>query len=272
MTNRKYERPEVKQITKLWVKEYCKHVTERDMGLLQLLPERKLLRRNQIEILYPKFASTDRLNKRLRKLYELHVIDRIFPRVGPGEGSSQQYICLDRAGIILLGIERYNKPITTDVLGNKALPLGWEHRVLINDYECHLVQLMHELGGSILAYESERPHSFGDTILIPDIFCLFKISKRGFMFFIEVDLGTEDIPRLKHKLDLYTQYYLSKSWLQHDWAHIFHIPTFPRVLLFTEEGYQRRLNVLQEHTRDALVEFYFGFHNEFPQAIRRFVE
>ncbi len=33
MTNSKYHRPEVKQVSKQWVRENCKNVTERDKGL-----------------------------------------------------------------------------------------------------------------------------------------------------------------------------------------------------------------------------------------------
>ena len=98
----KYNRPEIKQVTKQWVSENVKNINERDIGLLKLIYEnkRRLLRRDQIQRLYPVFESISVLNRRIRKLYELYVLDRFYPKVGTGEGSSQQHICLDRAGLI----------------------------------------------------------------------------------------------------------------------------------------------------------------------------
>lgn len=264
--NRKYERPEVKQITKQWVKENCKNITERDMSLLRTIYDnkRKLLRRDQLEILCPiPFASTDRLNKRLKTLFKLHIIDKIYPSVGLGEGSSKQYVCLDRAGLILLGIEKYNKPITTDYIGNRSLPLGWEHKVMINEYECYVQQITKALGGSILDYKVEEPIYFNDIKLIPDIFCFLKCNGKGYVFFIEVDMGTEDIPYIKNKLDVYRDLYLSHSWVNTDWCKKFKTPIFPRLMFITENDRPKRVKTLQEYTKESSIRHYFGYHNEF---------
>jgi hypothetical protein len=258
MGNRRYERPEVKQITRQWVRENCHNVTERDLGLLRLLNEKKrrLLRRDQIQALYPEFPSTDFLNKRLNILYRMHVIDKVYPPVGIGKGSSKQHICIDRAGAILLDIDKHNKIIQTDSMGNKTLPLGWEHKVMINDYEIALRNYQ------VIKYDVEEHHPFGDNILIPDIFCLIKHEGKGYLFFIEVDLGTEDIPYVKRKLDSYSQYYMSKAWTRKDWAKIFKTPVFPRVLFLTENGRTKRKKTLEEYTRDSGIRYVVGFHNE----------
>ena len=88
-----YTRPDIKTITKQYAKENYKSITERDMGLIKtfIKNNRRLLRRDQLERLYPAFASADRLNKRLKLLFQKHIIDRIYPPVGLGQGSSQQY-------------------------------------------------------------------------------------------------------------------------------------------------------------------------------------
>src|SRR6185312_61469 len=186
---RKYDRPEVKQITKEWVVQNCMNVTDRDLGLLKLLGSRRLLRRDQVQRLYPEFPSSDYLNKRLSILFRKHLIDRVYPQVPVGMGSSQQHICLDRAGISLLGLENYTKVIRPDDIGNRSLPLGWRHIIKINDYECDIRELE---GVEVLEYDIENPLPYNDTRLIPDIFCFLKSGGRGYLFFIEVDLGTEN--------------------------------------------------------------------------------
>lgn len=262
--SRRYERPVIKQITKQWVKENCKNITDRDIGLLKTIHDnkRKLLRRDQIESLYPCFASTDRLNKRIKALFHMHVIDKIYPPVGIGEGTSKQHICLDRAGLILLDVDKYNKPIETDLQGNRSLHLGWEHKVMLNDYECSIRRIVAELGGEVLQYEVEEPHPYNDSKIIPDILCLIRCNGKGYIFFIEMDLGTEDVPYVKSKLDLYVDYYMSRAWVSKPWAKTFKTPTFPRVLFFTEEGRGKRKTALQDHTKESSIRFRFGSHSE----------
>jgi hypothetical protein len=197
----------------------------------------------------------------------MHIVDKVYPSVGLGEGSSKQHICLDRAGIILLGLEKYNKPINTDREGNRSLPLGWEHKVALNDYECWIRKVVEELGGQITLYEVEEANPYLDSMLKPDVMCLIKYNGKGFLFFIEVDMGTEDVPYIKNKINSYVDYYASKQWTKRQWAKLFKTPTFPRVLFFTENGRTKRINSLEEYTKDMSVRFIFGYHNNFREKL-----
>lgn len=273
MSNRKYYRPEVKQVSKQWVRENCKNITDRDKGLLRLLVDnnRRILRRDQIELLYPAFPSSDYLNKRLKLLYDKHIIDRIYPAVEPGKGSSKQHICLDRAGSILLGLENYNKPITIKN-GIRSLPLGWEHKVKLNDYECLVRKTVEKLGGKVILYHTEKSLSYGDNKIIPDIFFFIKGGNKGYMFFVEVDLGTEDLPYVKKKIDSYVKFYSSKAWMKEKWSSVFNPPTFPRVLFLTENGRTKRVNSLREYTKDMSVRFIFGFHEDLNNLLHKMLK
>lgn len=270
--NRKYERPEIKQVTKQWVRENCTNVTERDMGLLELLADRRILRRDQIQQLYPHFSSSDFLNKRLNILFKKHLIDKIYPTVGLGKGSAKQHICLDRAGMILLDKEGYTKPIRTDKDGNRSLPLGWEHTIMLNEYECQIRDFFNEPHSEIKYYYSETGVHFGDTRLIPDIFFLVKHKGKGYAFFVEVDLGTEDIPYVKKKFDTYVNYYASKRWVGDEWARLFKTPVFPRVLFFTENGRSKRVNTLREYSKDLSVRFFVEEHNNLFKTLYSITE
>jgi hypothetical protein len=266
-TNRKYYRPEVKRITREWVRDNCKHVTERDLGLLRLIYNKRILRRDQIERLYPEFASTDRLNKRLKVLYQKYLIDKVYPDVGLGQGSSKQHVCLDKAGLILLEAEGYNSPIYFNSVGQRSLRQGWEHKVTLNEYECMIREVTNEIGAEVKMYEVEKSHPYLDTKLIPDIFCLIKYKGKGYTFFIEVDLATETVPQLKDKIDSYRDYFLSKSWTKQPFASLFKNPMFPRILLFTEENHTRRVNILEEYTDEWSLRFTYGFHSQFKQKL-----
>jgi len=265
MMKHRYDRPNVKYITKQWVHENCKTITTRDIGLLKLLYEnkRRLLRRDQIERLYPVFESTKVLNRRLKFLFQKHVIDRIYPPVGLNQGSSQQHICLDRAGIILLEIDNYNKPIIYDEFHTRRLPLGWEHKVLINEYEC----VLKNIDGQLIKYIVEDPIPYNDTKLIPDIACVIRHDTKGYNLFLEIDLGTEDIPRVKEKLDNYKHLYLSEAWKSHPICSIFKTKVFPKVLFFTKGV--RRIKTLQEYTKESSIQFRFYLHEQAKDILEK---
>ena len=265
--NRKYERPEVKQITRQWVRENCKNITERDLGLLKIIQQHRIIRRDQLQVLYPEFPSTDFLNKRLKMMYQKHLIDRIYPAVGLGKGSPKQHVCLDRAGAILLDLEKFNKPIQIDQQGVRSLPLGWEHRIALNQYKCSIVEVCKSLDAQLKLCWIERPYVYNDTKIIPDITCLILHKGKGHLFFLEVDLGTEDTLYIKKKTDNYKDYYVSKRWYNEKWAQVFKTPVFPQVLFFTENGRAKRKNALEDYTRDSAVSFMYGFHEHFKSSL-----
>jgi hypothetical protein len=107
----RYARPKI-SFDEDWYKQVDRYVTERDKGLLELIYEKNILKREEIQQYYPVFKSVCVLNRRLKRLYDLHLIDKYY-LPNTGEGSSQQYICLDYGGLIVLGINltQYVKPI-----------------------------------------------------------------------------------------------------------------------------------------------------------------
>jgi len=269
--NNRYNRPEVKQVTKQWVKENCKNVTERDLELLKVIHQHRILRRDQIQRLYPRFPSTDFLNKRLKMLYDKHIIDRVYPPVGIGKGSSKQHVCLDRAGVILLGLDSYNKPISYHK-GQKILPLGWEHRVALNEYECRIREFCRSIGARVVYYKTEKPYAYNDTRIIPDITCVISHMNKGYSFFIEVDLGTEDLPYLKKKIDSYMSYKVSNQWHKEKWSRVFKSPKFPKVLVFTEDGRIKRQLSLQEYAKDVPIKSGIDFHGNLENIMKMIIK
>jgi hypothetical protein len=273
----KLDRPEVKRITKEWVRDNCRSiVTDRDMEILKLLnaKKRRLLRRDQIQALLPGlFPNEDRLQRRLKQLYSYHIIDRICPKVGLGEGSSKQYICLDRAGVILLG-EDYNEhnKMIVDNDGNKSLISGWRHRVAINDYEILVRDIVNGLGGKVLQHKTEKPVPYGNNTVIPDLFFMVHCDGRTSVFFVEVDRGSEDVPFLAKKFDKYRECFRYKQWMKMEWAKAYakaygSVP-FPKVLLFTEDGRSKRVESLRSRSGSTqMLTFIIDYHCNAEETI-----
>jgi hypothetical protein len=260
------------------MQENYQNITNRDKELLNLLisNKRRLLRRDQIQRLYTGFASTDRLNKRLKMLFQKHIIDRIYPTLGPGQGSSKQYICLDRGGYGIIGIEKYNKPIFLDSQGNRCLFSGWRHKVELNECECQLLELMKNIDGSILYYEVEESYEYhnieGETKkIIPDIICILKVQGKGFLLAIEVDMGTEDIPSIKSKIDAYKHWHLSKTWVTTSWSKKFKNPVFPRMVFITDDNI-RRIKTINDYMKDGSIRYKVGYREMFTDLIKEIIK
>lgn len=223
-------------VSKTWVEENSQNLTSRDEGLLKIIHQKRYLKRDQIEILYPHFASTNVLNRRLKTLFEKHFIDRFYPSVRTGEGSSQQYVCLDRAGAVLFDLGPFRKPIRYGPEGERYLPQDWRHHSLIIDAECAIRKEF-----DVVLMEQEERRIFGrDRILIPDILTIVRVQNKGGAFFLEVDMGTEDIGIIREKVERYKQYYWSRAWMREKWVGLFKAPIFPSLIFLNNSSEQRR--------------------------------
>lgn len=283
---KRWERQEVFQISQAWVEENCHRVTDRDVQLGRLLLKRKLLRRDQIEVLHAGFRGLAnpevQINRRLRVLFDSHFIDRVFPNVLPGAGSSQAVIALDRAGAIVLDAQF--KPVIRhqkDRFGNIAriLPINYRHTLGVNDFEVSLVQWCFSNGAEILRwrldFENVRRFSYnGEWSIRPDGFGIVKTPNgKGKAFFFEYDTGTEDVryrtkfKKLTAKFKGYAAYKSSGAWMQEDWAS--KLKEFPVMIFLSED--KRRIEPLRElaatmglnsiinefENRDSIIKFMF---------------
>lgn len=259
---KRWEREEVTQISASWVDENCRHrVTDRDLELGRLLVKRRLLRRDQVEILHPGFRGLSQsaavVNRRLRILFDCHFIDRAFPRVMPGAGSSQAVISIDRAGAHLLD-EPFKRVIKhqKDRLGNieRILPADYKHTLGVNDFECSLVLGSERHGCELLRWRVEhqnlrRFNYNGDQQLRPDGFGIVRLANgKGRAFFVEYDTGSEDIrsrrrfKKLEAKFKAYAAFKSSGAWTQEDWAQS--LKKFPALVFLTED--KKRVEPLRE--------------------------
>lgn len=67
-------------------------------------------------------------NSRLRKLYRLQCINRFFPPIKQGKGSSKAHICLDRAGFKALKLEDFSS------YRYRKLPFNYKHKIAVANF------------------------------------------------------------------------------------------------------------------------------------------
>jgi hypothetical protein len=253
-----YEREEVPTINHDWVSMHCKNITNREMKLLRIINDRRLVRRDHLEIIHEDFRNagdrrTSILNRSIKKLFEKMCIDKVHEEAEYRNGNKPAVLSLDRAGAILLGLDKRFKRriqhndvriIDTKKFIFRELPNNFPHVHGINELEVKTILLGDELGFDIVRWDLEEKNTkmymYNQRyILKPDIFTILRVNKKPFMAFIEYDTGKEDnrnkdkFPVIREKLEKYHYYKLCGSWKRESWAEI--LPFFPILLFVTED-------------------------------------
>ena len=235
------ERPLLGRLTEEYLEEVRRHLTTRDYEILKLLAHYPVMNSEHLRILcpgteklppfYTLAKGQQRLNDRLRVLFDYHLIHKESPILGPGEGSSKQYCWLDRGGIRLLGLNQDHR---------NTLPAHYLHSSLILDLisQFHLLARNKTIQLLYLQFEEHQQ----TWRLIPDLTVLYRQGDRGFLYFIEVDRSEKKERDELEKIRSYRQWQTSALWVKEAWAA--HLPkkVFPVLLYVFEErkSYKRR--------------------------------
>lgn len=252
-----YERVEVTKINHDWVRLNCKNITNREKDLLRIINERKLVRREHLEIIHEGYRNcgtrrTNILNRSIKKLFEKMCIDKVHEVPEFQSGNLPAVLALDRAGAIVIGLDkkfrRRIKHTFKLVNGEKyvfrELPNNYPHIHGINDLEVRTILLSEELGFKISRWDLEEKNAksimFNEKFtIIPDVFMILRIGKKPLSAFIEYDTGMEDhrykdkYPTIREKLEKYYKYKQSGSWKSEKWAKH---TGFPLLLFITEDN------------------------------------
>ena len=271
---RRDEREPVRVITQEWVENNCTNITPRDMEMLKLLAKFPLLSSEHLRILTPGAGGQKpfyelsqgqkRCNERIRVLYDLHCVNKWSPRLPIGEGTSKQYVALDRAGCKLLNIERRVR---------NEIPQDWRHKSMVMDVYCELVVGEREGKWEIKFLEYE-PKQISNAIK-PDVAAIIRKGKRGVFLFIEVDRSEKKESVEKQKLRSYRDWQLSQTWMTESWASLLPRPIFPVILYLFDEskkGWKRRaISLYKEAERIGLYAGFIGY-SEFPHYLNKMLE
>jgi len=190
-------------------------ITERDIDLFQALHLYGVMTRQQIQDCFGWNCVSD-VNRRMRKLFDAGFLDRRFvPRkfgATPAVyliGNEGVKILLEhrRGDVKSINRRRYRfKNISDSFLG---------HELLITEFACLLrsvfrryrdCELREWLCDDQLADKCNVVESGADVLLKPDAFGSYHLHKGLFNIFLEADLGTEPLTRIKKKVELYRSF------------------------------------------------------------------
>jgi hypothetical protein len=245
-----WEREEIKKVTMDYVKTNCK-ITNRERELLQIIKDRKLVRRDMLEIISPHYrhlgsSRTRIMNRSIKKLFKNMCIDKVHESQGYREGNTPAIVSLDRAGSLILGIphrpriKQLNKRVNGIDCIIRQLPINYRHINGVNNIEVETILYLEEECGEIVDWIHEEAVKFHygqeKVVIIPDVIMSLKFSdkhSKTFHAFLEYDTGTESIrykePKIiREKIIKYRQYKNS-----HLWENDYH--SFPIVLFVTED-------------------------------------
>ncbi len=265
-----YERKEVQKVTLDWVKTNCK-LSEREFDLLKIIYERKLVRRDHLEIIsnaYRKLGAnrTILLNKSIRKMFRNMCLDKVHEPQAIGRGNTPCIVSVDKGGSLLLNVpHRKRITHTTYTVNNKDyiyrhLPANFRHINGVNALEVETILFCEENNYNIVNWTHEQRNKvsfmYGEerVIIIPDVLMILEINGKKIAAFIEYDTGSESLrykepPIIKDKIIKYKRYRSSTLWQEADWQRHFDKPVFPMIMLVTED--EKRINFFNRKIKEV---------------------
>lgn len=231
-------------------------LTPRDKDMLLSLYYQRCLTTRQIAEIHYKYNYKGQINhqadliarRRIRKLFDNHIIDRFFIDVG-NEGSSQGHIVLDELGAkVVAGM--LNMPLGeiswTYEMNEARLPY-LKHMIETNNFYIYLLNKARELGHTVTGFRTENHcrHSFkfwGERMICnPDAYGQYWFSEdEGFHFFLEWDNGTMTPQVFQRKHKRYSAFYASGTYepIYGEFPYILTVaPTLERALQLRDAIY-----------------------------------
>lgn len=231
---------------------------DRHLAVLGSLYRLRLLTTNHIQRLHVEdgtFAGRRRRAQALlRRLSDLRLVVPLGRQVGGVRaGSSGTVFGLSGLGLAVLDLPGPYGQRRRTVWQTK--PYFQEHMLAVSDVYVDLVEHCRQAGVDLLDFDAEpqawrRFHGAGGetVVLKPDGYARVGVGEFELSSFIEVDLGTESLPTIRRKCQVFASYWQSGLEQQQT-------GTFPRVcwLVPTERrlhGIAELLSRWHEHTRD----------------------
>lgn len=250
-----FERNEIGRVTNDWVNENVR-LTEREMQLIQIVNDRKLVRRDHLEIICKEYrylteqSRTKVINRSINKLFNCMVLDKAHQKQKIGKGNSPAVVAIDKAGSIILNqphkrrIQHVRKVYKDGEYIFRLLPPNYPHIHMVNDLEVQLILFCEENGYSYKwRLEKDNYYKFlynqEKQLIIPDALMGIKINGKHLFAWIEADTGSEDkrmtkhFPVLQEKLLKYRKFKMSRLWEDE-------FEKFPLLLFITSD--KKRIN------------------------------
>lgn len=280
-----YARNEKNRITKEYVDNYCK-ITDRELRLLKIIHERKMVRRDLLEIISSDYRDlgsnrTRILNRSLDKLFQNLCIDKIHEKQDFKKGNKPMIVALDKAGSILLDVKHKSRIKRTKTIVNgeliyiREIPNSFAHSHGINLIECQSILYCDKNNITITEWSIEKPIRFiygmSEVFLIPDVrFCLKSNTDdfKDIYGYIEYDTGSENIRHKKpkiiiEKIDKYSKVFNSGYWKSFT-------DKLPILIFVTED--KKRIKFFNDLCKEKGVFGIGTYSKNYPQVFDRIVE
>lgn len=269
-----FEREEKQRITPDWVRMNCK-LTSREMKLLKIIYDRKLVRRDHLEVISEdyRYLGDNRsiiMSRSIKRMYRKMCIDKAYEPREYGKGYSPCIVTLDRAGSILLNVAHKRRLAHKKSLVNgreiiiRTLPINYKHINGINRLEVETILFCDKTNNILKTWEHEVSKKFHygmeEVHVIPDVFTEMHIHGKKILAFIEFDTGSENIrrklnfPIINDKLIKYRKYKLSKLWTDE-------CEYFPIILFVTED--ERRISYFNKKCKEHGLQGFGIWHENY---------
>jgi hypothetical protein len=256
---------------------------------LQLIYDRKLIRRDHLEIISESYRHTGAnrtrlLNKSLKKMYQSMCIDKIHEKQEIGKGNNPSIVGVDKGGSILLGVA-HKKRIAhkkTIFKGNeyivRSLPINFRHINGVNQIEIDTILFCDKYDFKILMWDLEKPKSFmynqERITLIPDITMILSVKGEPFVAFIEFDTGSEGLRQkepavIRDKIIKYKMYKKTNLWMREEWQKQFTNPVFPLLMFVTEDD--KRVCFFNRKSKELGVKALGMYSENYTKVIERII-
>jgi len=235
-------------------------LTARDKVLIYQVYENRFMSRRQLEKLL--FPNTSACNRRLMLLYQHRYLDRLYKPVD--FGSSQAVYALAKRGADIVAqefrIERTR--IRWSRRQNKVEFLFLEHTLAISEFRVNLELAISKRPDVELLFWKRGTKELNDRVsdpegkskyltVAPDAFFGVQTPDGRSFYFLEMDMGTMSLIRLKSKIHAYRQY-----WKIGKYTERYGFKSF-RVLTVTDSD--KRMANLLEMARSCGVRSMFLF-------------
>lgn len=196
-------------------------LTDRDRTIIEWVYDNRFARRDQIERLF--FTTTSAANQRLAKLFHHGFLDRLYLPVAVG--SAQAVYALDRKGAEAVAGSRQIPVVQVSWRRkhNRVELFFLEHTAVVTEVNTALVLAARKRGDVEVLLWRREAFLPKDRVADPDdweaklpvapdaFFALGTAEGRSFLF-VEVDMGTENLERIRRKIVAYQEYWRSGDY------------------------------------------------------------
>ena len=197
-------------------------LTDRDVSVILSVYENRFMRRDQIQRLHFPTSSVQATSARLKKLSDHKFLDKLQRPVAGG--AAQAVYALNKRGADVVAMNRdvSRHQVHWKRDNNRVEWFFMEHSLAVSEFKVCLDLALKERSEELYFYQrgdrslirrvSDPRGKKKYLVVAPDAFFGVQAEKGKYIFFVEIDLGTETLKRFQEKVIAYKQYWKSRKF------------------------------------------------------------